>query len=362
MSVDSTTRKSTQVMTIDIVEYDFTFRALTSAPSDIKCIRTNTADKTDEDMTYVTELPSPTSATDVLDFIVTINEGGDSGTVKVAYPSTSSTITIYRETTDTQESAYEDFNQFPAKTVENDFDKRTMISQEKTEDGSRALTIPITSTASTIVPVPVGGTYLGWDDDGSAIENKTLSDLSAVAKATEAQAVAKTNNDAYMTPLRVAQAIRTLSTITLTGGQIKFPGTAVPSADANTLDDYEEEEWTPSIGGNATYTIQRGKYTKIGNVVFIVCNLKINSIGSGSTSLITGLPFQVSTAPGDYSLAVSYTADLLLNVMYICARAEDNTSQISFSTLIATGDTITLTTAVFKNSTEVRFSGFYIMQ
>src|SRR4051794_8182039 len=29
------------------------------------------------------------------------------------------------------------------------------------------------------------------------------------------------------------------------GGQIKFPGTQNPSADANTLDDYEEQAWTP---------------------------------------------------------------------------------------------------------------------
>lgn len=36
-------------------------------------------------------------------------------------------------------------------------------------------------------------------------------------------------------------------------GGIAFPATAVAVADANTLDDYEEGTWTPSLGGNTTY-------------------------------------------------------------------------------------------------------------
>ena len=37
------------------------------------------------------------------------------------------------------------------------------------------------------------------------------------------------------------------------GTGITFPATQSASSDANTLDDYEEGDWTPSIGGNATY-------------------------------------------------------------------------------------------------------------
>jgi hypothetical protein len=51
--------------------------------------------------------------------------------------------------------------------------------------------------------------------------------------------------------------------IDLTGGQVKFPAIVDPSANVNTLDDYEEGEWTPVIefGGasvDMTYTIQAG--------------------------------------------------------------------------------------------------------
>ena len=75
------------------------------------------------------------------------------------------------------------------------------------------------------------------------------------------------------------------------GGQIKFPATQNASSDANTLDDYEEGTWTPSIGGNATYTGQSGRYTKIGNFVSALCDMTINVIGTGSTSTVSGLPF-----------------------------------------------------------------------
>jgi hypothetical protein len=58
-------------------------------------------------------------------------------------------------------------------------------------------------------------------------------------------------------------------------GQIKFPATQNASAGANTLDDYEEGTWTPSIGGTATYSFQVGRYTKIGNMVAIQMDLQI---------------------------------------------------------------------------------------
>jgi len=145
MTVETTGRKSKQSMTGSIVNYDFAFRALASAPGDIKCVRTITATNSDEDMTRVTEIPAPSDATDVLSFLVSVATDGVGGTITVAWPSTACTITIYRETTDTQASDYEDYNQFPADTVETDLDKRTMRSQEQEEDIDRALKYPITA-------------------------------------------------------------------------------------------------------------------------------------------------------------------------------------------------------------------------
>jgi hypothetical protein len=61
--------------------------------------------------------------------------------------------------------------------------------------------------------------------------------------------------------------------LTLTSGQIDFPATQVPSAGANTLDDYEEGTFTPTItsagGGAGTYGTQVAGYVKIGRKVSV---------------------------------------------------------------------------------------------
>ena len=104
----------------------------------------------------------------------------------------------------------------------------------------------------------------------------------------------------------------TIPTINLTGGQIVFPATQSASADANTLDDYEEGTWTPafsSAAGTVTYGQQKGVYTKIGDTVFVSGFLQSNST-SGATSaqvFITGLPFTPTTINGQngYSVLMS---------------------------------------------------------
>ena len=87
------------------------------------------------------------------------------------------------------------------------------------------------------------------------------------------------------------------ATPSASGAGITFPATQSASTDANTLDDYEEGTWTPSLlfGGAAvgmTYTTRTGTYTKIGNLVTIAVSIDINAIGSSTGSAtITGLPF-----------------------------------------------------------------------
>jgi parallel beta-helix repeat protein len=78
--------------------------------------------------------------------------------------------------------------------------------------------------------------------------------------------------------------------VELTQGQIKFPATQVASADANTLDDYEEGTWTPA-GNGITFTTPEGHYTKIGNVVTVVARVTFPNTANASSALIQGLPF-----------------------------------------------------------------------
>jgi hypothetical protein len=80
---------------------------------------------------------------------------------------------------------------------------------------------------------------------------------------------------------------------------ITFTATQNTSADANTLDDYEEGTFTPSYtsaGISAvTYgTGRNGYYTKIGRMVTIVVNIMTDAVtvtNGSSFVFITGLPF-----------------------------------------------------------------------
>lgn len=217
MTVETTSIKSKQTMTISKVNYDFSFRALTSAPGDIKCTRTITATNVDQTMTRVTDIPSPSSASDVLSYVVSIATDGIGGTVTVAWPSTSCSITIYRETTVVQSSDYEDYNQFPANTVESDFDKLTMRDQEMKESLDRALKFSITAPTGSSLPSPEANTYIGWDSTGTLLENKTIATGGTIlVKASVAEAIARTNDTAYMTPYLVGQGLGTLATLTVT--------------------------------------------------------------------------------------------------------------------------------------------------
>ncbi len=93
----------------------------------------------------------------------------------------------------------------------------------------------------------------------------------------------------------------TSPTLTI-GGQIKFPATQDASADANTLDDYEEGTWTPDLQfGEAkvdiTYGTQTGTYTKIGRVVHVNLQIGLTSKGtSNGRARIYGLPFTVGVS------------------------------------------------------------------
>jgi hypothetical protein len=77
-----------------------------------------------------------------------------------------------------------------------------------------------------------------------------------------------------------------------TSGQIKFPATANPSSNANTLDDYEEGTWTATdASGAGLGNLGSGYYTKIGNYVFLAVYCTWPTTSNGADNLIGGVPF-----------------------------------------------------------------------
>jgi hypothetical protein len=87
----------------------------------------------------------------------------------------------------------------------------------------------------------------------------------------------------------------TTSGVLTLGAGIKFPATQVSDADGNTLDDYEEGTWTPTIssasGTITTSSFSGAKYTKIGNIVEATVNITITTVGTASGACTFTLPF-----------------------------------------------------------------------
>ena len=89
------------------------------------------------------------------------------------------------------------------------------------------------------------------------------------------------------------------TTPSASGAGISFPATQSASSDANTLDDYEEGTWTPTVaaitGAYTTVTSQDGKYTKVGKQVTVIGYFVVSNKGTGSVGAsITNLPFAMS--------------------------------------------------------------------
>ena len=75
---------------------------------------------------------------------------------------------------------------------------------------------------------------------------------------------------------------------------------ATSNTDANTLDDYEEGTWSPTIRGESgtepTQGTHTAKYVKVGQLVHIEARMVINTDNGGSGLEVAGLPFVTDNA------------------------------------------------------------------
>jgi len=131
----------------------------------------------------------------------------------------------------------------------------------------------------------------------------------------------------------------------LTGGQIVFPATQSASSDANTLDDYEEGTWTPTLSsssGSITSYTSRGTYVKIGRAVTISFSITLVTPGTASGAFnIGGLPFVTNNSTERPGLSI-VREDALTGIIYNCFIDQNSTTG-QLQTL--TGGTIPWTTS-----------------
>lgn len=104
---------------------------------------------------------------------------------------------------------------------------------------------------------------------------------------------------------------------------------------------YDEDTWTPTIGGSAvdpttvTYTTQVGRYIRIGNLVWANGYIVINTftLGGGSGNLeLRGLPFTTSNISGNVQICVVefQGVDLQANTKWVNGEAIVNNTEIAF--------------------------------
>jgi len=158
--------------------------------------------------------------------------------------------------------------------------------------------------AGTGKTTPTGADSLAISDSAAAGATKTLTFTNLVTylaglcsagwnAATATLATTATNQFGGTV---AATTISAIGLIFANGGQIEFPATPNPSADANTLDDYKEGSYVPTgtmnTSGTVTITSSTITYTKIGKRVFVSGFIVFNSVSSPLGNLIlSALPW-----------------------------------------------------------------------
>ena len=150
------------------------------------------------------------------------------------------------------------------------------------------------------------------------------------------------------------------------GAGITFPATASASSDANTLDDYEEGSWTPTVtfGGasvgityNTSFT--GATYNKIGNRVFVSGYLVLTNKGSSTgIAAISNLPFTSESGNTRY-LGASFGGSNFTFANQFCAVIAPSSTNIQLNEVTEAGARTDLTNSDFTDSTDLFFSADY---
>jgi hypothetical protein len=189
--------------------------------------------------------------------------------------------------------------------------------------------------------------------DAVAVDDKILAFIDN-ATATVRLALTDTGNLKVFGTTSVGNATPSTS-----GAGITFPATQSASSDANTLDDYEEGTWTPSLGGTATYTAQQGFYTKIGNVVTGYGTLTVNVLGTGNNKVISGLPFTSASSTGFQSGYCSYFSGLATNAYFASATPDVSSATVKITLQSALDGTMDSSSTIFTDGTRIDFGFTY---
>ena len=184
-------------------------------------------------------------------------------------------------------------------------------------------------TAASFIPssstVPTNGLYLpaantlGWATASTARMQIGATGGVSIGNTTDPGAtnLSVTGTGQFGTTVGVGAATPSAS-----GAGITFPATQSASTNVNTLDDYEEGTFTPTIigtttAGTGTYSAnsQIGRYTKIGNRVYFTIYLVWTAhTGTGNMS-VAGLPFTSIATAGTFNALSTWYQNITMTAL-----------------------------------------------
>jgi len=226
--------------------------------------------------------------------------------------------------------------------------------------------------------------------------------------ATQAQAEAGTANNVYMTPQRTKQAIDALSPVKSVNGKtgvvtlaasdvgaapfshVGAGGTAhavattsvagfmsaadktklngiEAGAQVNLVKHYEEGVWTPELkfggasAGSAGF-FNAGRYTRIGNMVFIDCLIQLSAKGSSTgKAAIGGLPFRPRSILPSIGATGSRNVTLPSSKTSLISKVDEFSLDIEVFAYGSGGDYVYLSDSNFSNGSELVISIAYLI-
>ena len=150
-----------------------------------------------------------------------------------------------------------------------------------------------------------------------------------------------------------------------TGAGVTFPAAQSASTNANTLDDYEEGTWTPTIafgGGTVgqTYASIAGTYIKVGAQVTLNARIYFSNKGTSTGSATITLPFTSYNGSTVFSSALLFTDQMAgLSAGYIPSiYCENGATYAALRAIYGNGNSA-LDNTSFANNSLVVFTFTY---
>lgn len=184
----------------------------------------------------------------------------------------------------------------------------------------------------------------------------------ATTGTTNAHIIGKQFTDGGVTTITGPFDVKVFDKVVEVASGVKFPATQVASADANTLDDYEEGTVTIGLkfGTTAQTTTSQVGYTKIGRLVTVSGYVAMGAAVAGTGgAYITGLPFTSGSATQG---GIAIASLSLANVTYTgtpSAVLLNGGTEIALNQTIEAGTRSALTHANFSATSEVDFTITY---